>query len=327
MYEDYKFLLVEDRNDDAREVLMQLNDAGFVPGSMLGRAETYDRAKELIEDNAANLNVVFLDLNIPRNESDGRPEKSHGGALLDLIHENLNRRFGIDIKVIVVSGEDLHDGMQSDIYKKHYKGTLCGIVKKSELSKMLKSSLKELRRDHLRSRIQRNNLDVLTQYDVIKDSSQPALERLKAARKIGIKLLQNEIDHHKGFLNSSADCADDLNGLLRNYVENRFSGRVKISTVSHPGNWNIFLWRGTMIQHLYTLNSYRNTIEHLEEQPFRNVTNHPTIWEAPVELLSTLESGSSVTKIAELIVKDLLEWYLPWHEQVYVPWHSQLQGA
>jgi hypothetical protein len=305
---------------------MQLNDAGFKPENKIGKAETYDSAKALIEDNAAHLDVVFLDLNIPRNESDGRPEKGHGAALLDLIHKNLNQRAGIDIKVIVVSGEDLHDGMQSDIYKEYYKGTLCGIVKKNDLKTMLKSSLKQLKRDPIRSRIQRNNVDVLTQYDVIYDSSQPTLERIKAARKVGIKLLQNEIDHHKGFLNASADCADDLNGLLKNYVENRFSGRVKVSTVSHPANWNEFLWRGTMIQHLYTLNSYRNNIEHLEERPFRNVTNHPAVWEIPTELLSTLESGSSVTKIAELIVKDMLEWYLPWHEQVYVPWRNQLPG-
>ena len=327
MYETYRFILVEDKNDDAREVLIQLNDAGFKPENKFGKAENYDSAKSLLEDNAANLDVVFLDLNIPRNESDGRPEKGHGGALLDLIHKDLNQRGGIDIKVIIISGEDLHDGMQSSIYEDYYKGTLCGIVKKTDLATMLKASLKRLRRDPLRSRILRNNLDILNSYDVINDPGKPIRERLKEARKIGIKLLQTEIDHHKGFLNSCADCADDLNGLLKKYVENRFIGRVKISTVTPPGNWNEFLWRGTIIQHFYTLNSYRNIIEHLEEQPFRSVDNYPKIWEIPDDLLSTLESGFSVTKIAELIVKDLLEWYLPWHEQVYIPWCKRVAGA
>jgi hypothetical protein len=36
------------------------------------------------------------------------------------------------------------------------------------------------------------------------------------------------------------------------------------------------------------------------------------------------DKGVSVGKIIDLIILDLLEWYLPWHEQVYLPWKKSL---
>jgi hypothetical protein len=79
-----------------------------------------------------------------------------------------------------------------------------------------------------------------------------------------------------------------------------------------------------MIQHLQTLNSYRNLYEHLDEQPFRSVDGSPDGWNIPHAVLQSLESGQAVGRVAELIVRELLEWYLPWHEQVYLPWRKQM---
>ena len=135
MLESLKFVIVEDKAEDRNEVLSQLADAGLLPANKLGAAETYQDAKGLLEArHAADVNVVFLDLNIPRDARDGRPEKSHGKAILDIIHADLNRRAGNDIRVIVVSGEDLQDGMQDQLLYDFYKGTLVSIARKTEFA-------------------------------------------------------------------------------------------------------------------------------------------------------------------------------------------------
>ena len=43
--------------------------------------------------------------------------------------------------------------------------------------------------------------------------------------------------------------------------------------------------------------------------------------------LPKMEKGIRIGMIAELITIDLLEWYLPWHEQVYLPWYQGQQSA
>src|SRR5688572_25973655 len=100
MLETFKFLIVEDKTEDRNEVLSRLSDAGFLPANKLGAAETYTDAKGLLEEYASVVDVVFLDLNIPRDGRDSRPEKSHGKAILDIIHTDLNRRAGNEIRVV-----------------------------------------------------------------------------------------------------------------------------------------------------------------------------------------------------------------------------------
>jgi hypothetical protein len=42
----------------------------------------------------------------------------------------------------------------------------------------------------------------------------------------------------------------------------------------------------------------------------------------PRELLDGVRSGRHTGVVVESIVRDLLEWYLPWHDQVYRPWRE-----
>ena len=91
--------------------------------------------------------------------------------------------------------------------------------------------------------------------------------------------------------------------------------------------WGGFLWRGWHIQHLYTLNSYRNGYVHEDEQPYQGVLGSPNKWVIPQEVSDSISSGKVLGQIAELIVRDLLEWYIPWHEQVYLPWLGGLGGG
>lgn len=326
MIESLKFIVVEDKDTDRQNVLDRLADSGFAPENKLGEAGTYEEAKALIEAHAEALDVLFLDLNLPRHHLDGQPEKGHGRALLDLIHKDMNRRAGADIRVIIVSGEHLHDGLQDQVLLEHYKGTLLGIVQKTNLSKMLNANIKRLKKDPLRSRILRCELDVLDAYDTLTDPTQPALERIKSARTLAIRLVQNWADCSNGVAGACVRYVDDLNGLIKDQIESRFSPdssgrqRIKASGIACAGGWGSFLWRGSMVQHLYSINSYRNCFEHIGEQPFRSGAQESDDWKIPQEVLERVESGETVCKIVELTVRELLAWYLPWHEQVYMPW-------
>jgi hypothetical protein len=325
MLENLKFVIVEDKEHDRNEVLHCLADAGFLPENKLGTAVTYQDAKGLIEDRAADLHVVFLDLNLPWDARDGRPEKRHGKAILDIIHTDLNRRAGNDIRVVVVSGEDLQDGVQNEFFQQSYKGTLVGIVQKAELPKMLRASVKRLKKDPVRSRIRRLEIDILDHYETATDPTKPIKERLKSGRALVIRLVQNEVDHHQQRLGSCKGYADDLNKLVKDHIESRFADaavgrrRVKASLISSPGGWGAFLWRGSMVQHLYAINSYRNLFEHVEEQPYRCEGHDRDAWIIPQEVLRAVEAGEAVGKLLELMLNEILDWYLPWHEQVYLP--------
>lgn len=323
MFEGLKFIVIEDVERDREEVLNQLADAGFSPGNLLARPMTFQEALEALNDHAEEVDVVFLDLNLPRDAADPRPEKGHGRKILETIHKSYNPRFSIC--VVIVSGEDLLDGFTDQNMYDAWPGTLVSIAQKSALSKTLTSSLKRLRRDPLAQRIRRAKLDnVLEYYECVIDSVQPVGERLKAARALALRLARNEVDHFNGAIGSTDGYADDLNGLIKDHIESRFApdakGRryVDIGKIQSPGGWGAFLWRGATLQHLYSLNQYRNTFEHLREQPYDGGANAK--WQIPRDVMERARAGQAAAMVAEHIVRDLLDWYLPWHEQVYLPW-------
>jgi hypothetical protein len=283
MIDSLKYSVVEDKETDLDEIFDRLSDAGFVGENCCGTAGTYEEAKALIEEHAKDMNVLFLDLNIPLNDQDGQPEKRHGTNILKLIHSDLNNRSGVDIRVIIVSGEDLDDGVQDEHYKELYKGTLVGIAQKANLPKMLKANIKRLRKDPLRNRIIRDELNVITFYDKVFDPNQPIKERLDAARSLSIRIVQNEVDFQNQQIGSSIQYADDLNGLIKYCIENRFNPvggikRIKVSMINSPGGWGSFLWRGFLVQHLYAINSYRNLFVHIHEQPYTCSGNDSDQW-------------------------------------------------
>lgn len=333
MTNSLKFIAIEDTEKDLDDVFDILADTGFKAENNLGTAGTYEDAKALIEENAKNLDVIFLDLNLPVNDQDGNPEKRHGASILDFVHSDLNYRADIDIRVIVVSGENLADGIQDNLLKKQYEGTLIGIVQKANLPIMLKASIRRLKKDPLRNRIRRCQLKVIEYYDIVIDPHQTIKERLKSARTLATRLVQNEVDYHNHQLFFSVKYADKLHDLIKDHIETRFQPDhkgnrwIKQSEITSPGGWGSFLWRGSVANHLYTLNNLRNRYEHIQEQPFRNNGSDPDAWTIPEDLLQKMEKGIRIGMISELITIDLLEWYLPWHEQIYLPWYQSLQSS
>lgn len=323
MLDQYKFVVVEDNEENQIDVLTRLADAGFSPDNKLGVAGTYAAALEMIQQGADEIDVVFLDLNLPRDERDSRPEKRHGHELLKLIHGDINQS-SLDrhVRVVIVSGEELDDGVQYDLFMERYAGTLVSIASKAALEKTLRASIKRLRKDPLLARIKKCGLPIVEQYEKLFDASQSVLDRVSAAKSIAICIVRAECQHHAGSLDAH-EVGDDLNRLIKDGIEARFEEdrgrrRVKRSGIESDGGWGAFVWRGPMVQHLYTLNQYRNHYVHIDEQPLRSPDGDS--WTIPDEVMSGAEQGTATSLVVGAIVKDLLSWYLPWYEQVYLPW-------
>jgi CheY-like chemotaxis protein len=333
MFEDVKFVVVEDKDTDRKEVLSELAVAKFKKDNRIGLPATYDDAKELLAQHAHEIDVVFLDLNIPRNDKDSRPEKAHGSRLLQYIHDDLNRRQGHDVKVIIVSGEELLDSLHDDALYRAYEGTLVSITQKTELTKTLKRSLKRLRKDPLLALIRKADVEIIDGYECVFDGGQPINERLEAARRLAARLVRYEVDHFRGKVGAADDLADDLQSLITEHIESRFKendrGRrfINASRIEAPGGWPAFLWRGAMVQHLYTINSYRNRYMHIAEQPYDDSHGQNSVWKIPPDTLESVKSGKTVGDLICAVVRDLLAWYLPWHIEVYKPWVEKGGGA
>ena len=321
--EDLSFIIVEDNTEYQTEVLNQLAKAGFEPDKHLGVAGTYDDAKELLHECAAKLDVVFLDLNIPRNESDPKPEDKHGKALLDIIHNDLNRRPGVDIRVIIVSGQVLASNEASkNLMLDHYPHTLVGLVQKAAIAEMLKANLKRLRRDPVLADLRRLGIDLVAEWETLTDTSKPAIARLEAGRKIAIRIAQNEIDYREDREHARPDFSDKL-ARLGGHLMQRFDKpseaarpHVSAALIRSKGGWGGFVWRGILMEHFRTIDNYWHAFKHLDERPYDNPTGDPDEWSVPGQLCQRGKDGEIVVQIVELAVRDLLEWYLRWHEQV-----------
>jgi CheY-like chemotaxis protein len=335
MLDSLKYLIVEDKEADRLEVSNKLSDAGLSPENCLGQAGTYDEALSMLESAAGDLDVVFLDLNIPRNERDSRPERGHGRRLLQTIHRDLNNRAGVEIQVIIISAEDLDDDMAGPMLRDLYAGTLVGTVPKDDLTKRLKTNLKRVLKDPILMRLRRGRVDVIDDYETLMDNSKDPDTRLGAAKRLACRLVRYDGDYRKRRIGACDGYGEELNSAIKELIESRFEpdlrGRVfvEIGKVKSGDQWANFLWRGAMVQHLYTINSYRNMFgAHQASRSYRIGGGASDEWSIPPEVLEKVEDGHRVLQIVELAVKELLEWYLPWHEQVYLPWaEAQTAGS
>lgn len=320
-----RIIIVEDKEEDLEEVLDFLGEAGFTKDDILGNPNSYDDALALFDARARESDLVLLDLNLPRNADDARPEKGNGRRLLDHIH-SLNRRPQVHIRVIVVSAETLDDTWDKEPLLRQYAGTLLGFAQKAELVDTLNAALAMFGRDPLRDEIIRVDAGVEGYYDKITDPNLPIRERLEEACGLATQLLRNDMDFTYKNQRASVPYADRLNDLIRKVKEDRFTpsnGRHHISAanIQSPGGWSAFVWRGCLEQHLYTLLNYRNDYVHIRSKPFRNSSGKDD-WEIGEDLLNSMDKGELLGQVIELIVRDLLRWYLPWHEQVYLPWKN-----
>jgi CheY-like chemotaxis protein len=334
-----RVLIVEDKDAEQRTVRNQLArykvcsaDDVESPDGSFRPARSYAEARKMIDAFATEIRLVLLDLNIPYDESDYSPEDKHGGKLLEFIHE-MNRRPNVQMRVVVVSGQELAKGWGGENLLVRFKDTLIGIAEKEKHNSLVEQ-FQRLGSNPLRDRILDLNLDVVDYFDTICDPNQGIKERLESACSLAVRLVRNEMDHAQNTVNASAAMADDLRGLI-NQIEERFSlqtiaqrsgksveRRFVDSAALLDGNWSGFVWRGTLVQHLFALANYRNDYVHVKKKPFRSDRGAKDAWRIPDDTLRSLDGGERLGQVIELIVRDLLDWYLPWHEQVYLPWRQ-----
>jgi len=320
-------LIVEDREEDLREVAICLAHEDFCgPDDIVGTAGTVADALKILESRSTDLDLVFLDLNLPAKPGDSSPEKLGGKRVLDNIH-SLNGKPGVYIKTIIVSGEDFIETQGSqELFMSQYEGTLIGIVQKADLATMLKQELPRFYADPLRDRIKLAGVNVLRHYDKILDPNCEITSKLNEACSLAIRLMCDELECTANRPGLGAKYRDDLNGLIWDLKKDRFKpdhrGKNHITerNIKTPGGWEAFLWRGTMEQHLQTLLRYRNDYTHMRAKPYRATGKNA--WDIPADVLSEIEDGKALSQVIVLIVKEILAWYLPWHEQVYKPWRE-----
>lgn len=327
-----KVLVVEDRIEERRAVINHLQRYGVCNAdTLLPPAGTYTEACRIIEIYGPEIKLVSLDLNIPLDDQDGSPDNSNGGKLLEHIHD-MNGKPDHQMRVIVVSGQEIAKGWNASNLMTRFCDTLVGVARKDAMPRSFIEQLQKLGRDPLRNALVDLNFGVVDDYDVVVDSQQRIKERLKCARSLAIRLLQNEKDHFHDSIGVSEANADDLGRLIQDVVDrfseqtlrrrdgSEFQKRIVSASEMEHGSWHSFVWRGSLLQHLYCLNNYRNDYEHIADKPFRCGGGRPDDWQIPPDTLRSLERGERLGQIVELIVGDLLHWYLPWHEQVYLPW-------
>jgi hypothetical protein len=81
-----------------------------------------------------------------------------------------------------------------------------------------------------------------------------------------------------------------------------------------------------MYQHIYAINTYYNQYKHLAQQPYTSPTGTQDEWTISKHELEHFTDGHDAVQIVPVLVKELLRWYLPWHEQVYLPWCRKVRG-
>lgn len=327
---DTRFIVVEDQEPQREEVLNALLKCGLNYGNCHGEPATFAGARDLIDQHAKELDLVLLDLNLPRDDGSDDLDKDFGYQLLSWIHNDLNSKVDVHIRVIVISGEYDGYGVRDRDFRKQYEGTLVDIAPKKDLPVAVARSLAVLSKDPLLERIRALQIPIDNEYSIVTNHQQLASARLEAAKDIACRLLMNEGDFRSQSLGSTSRYQDQLNNALKDLVEGRFKDDARtgkryptMRNICHGDDWGRFLWRGVMYQHLYAINNYYNHYKHIDQQPYSSPPGTHDEWTIPKADLDYFNDGQDAVQIVQIIVKDLLRWYLPWHEQVYQPWYRK----
>ena len=222
-----KVLVVEDREEERRSVINHLQRFGVCNvDTLLPPAQTFAEACQLLDAHGPEIKLVSLDLNIPLDEQDATPDNSNGGKILERIHE-LNDQADHQIRVIVVSGQEIAKGWNASNLMDRFSETLVGVARKDEMPRSFVDQLQKLEQNPRRSALIDLKVDVVEHYDVVFDSQQRIKERLKSARTLAIRLVQNEIDVFQDSLGAGEAYGDDL-GKLISRIADRFDEKTVV---------------------------------------------------------------------------------------------------
>lgn len=321
MLSKLKYIIVEDRDQERVETENIAVEEGFDGENRIDWAGSYASAKESIQKNASLVDVIFLDLNLP--ESDARLDlnRDHGYKLLRWIHEDLNRKRPANpIRVVIVSGQHTLDGILDEDFRKKYSETLVAIAFKAELPESLRAAVRAVAEDGMLEKLRKAELNVRREYRKIIGPGVAVRDKLQAAKLIACRLLEFEGDYWQRSI-GSFKLGDDLKRGIETVIKIRFrDGWVQKNKMIRAEDWGHFLWRGTMIEHLYGVNNYRNRNEHMAAHDYRSENPADDGWNVPQDVLDRYMNGDDAVGIVKMQIDALLNWYLPWHEQVYIPW-------
>lgn len=328
-----RYFVVEDRDESLRDVLQQARLIGLKTERKVGVARDLDTAIQQIAAKWQEIDLVFLDLSIPDDNKDSSLQgKDRGKKLLNLIHNDLNGRGGHRVSVIIISGE-VDDEIDQEVWVDNYQPTVIGFVPKDDMTAGFRRCILRYCDEGLSSRVRRLWAEAAPKYEEVTDQSKSANDRSLAAYELGCLLLKNVEDYECAKAGQAPSGSHDLNTLLRNYLQRNFQpsdGGALFSNLRRlRGPAKEWVLRGYMVEHLYSLLKYRNAVIHLTDTgPFHDGKNDYGLWKECPDLLKRLNQAKGICEILTLIVQDILEWYLPWHQKVYLPWKSQpLRGG
>jgi CheY-like chemotaxis protein len=296
---DLNFFIVEDHDQEARTLQEALLDLGF--DRCLGVAKSALAAREEIMTHRAETDLVFLDLSIPMSGEGSRIDNNVGYELLDWIHTDLNRPGLRKTRVVIVSGQyDLPPGIPDQKFQSGFEGTLIGIVHKDSLKSGLGHIAAILNRDPLLENLIRLQLDIVAEYQTLHSSGASTKDRCQAAKLIACRILMNDGDYRAKQL-GACQYGDNLNTAIKQVIERRFKSEEGKKTYIDKKNmalgqkWEEFIWRGSMLEHLYGINNYRNRFEHLAQQPYTDEFKNDE-WEICPGTNKSIDPGRATRK-------------------------------
>jgi hypothetical protein len=323
-----RYYVVEDRDESLRDVLQQARLVGLKADRKIGVARNLGDAIQEISDKWQEIDLIFLDLSIPDDAVDSSLQgKDRGKRLLDLIHKDLNSRGMHRISVIIVSGE-VDDESDQEMWVDRYQPTVIGFVSKDDMTVGIRQCVFRYCDSGMDSRLGRLWPAAVPMFRDVNNQSKSATDRSLAAYELGCLLLKNVEAYECSRLTQPPSGGTDLNALVKGYLDRNFRPSPKGGIFSdlrylrgQPGQW---ILRGYMIEHLYSLLKYRNAVVHLTDTgPFHDGKNDYGLWRECPDVVKRLTDAKGICEILSIIVQDILEWYLPWHERVYLPWKSQ----
>ncbi len=330
MLRNVRYFVVEDREQSVRSVLQQARLAGFQAELKIGVAGTLSEATSVLNERWKDIDLVFLDLNIPAEAGDSHPRKDHGQKLLEVIHNDINRRGEHSIAVIIISGE-VDSEAERQLWVKHYAPTVLDLASKDNLTEDFRRCVQRYFEDPMKVEIRSIWPEGFANFDVVTDPSKSANDRSLAAIQLGCLMLKNIDELESAADGLGASSSSDLNTLIKEYLGRNFEpvssdrpAQVYSNLRKLKRARDQWVLRGYIVEHLYSIHKYRNAIIHVSDTgPFHDGRGGYGVWDANRDLISRLESAERTCKIIQLVVEDVVEWYLPWHERVYLAWKGR----
>lgn len=325
MLRDVRFFVVEDREQSVRNVLQQARLAGFQPDLKIGVAGNLADATSALNEHWKDIDLVFLDLNIPADESDNHPRKDHGQKLLEIIHKDINQRGAHSIAVIIISGE-VDSEAERQLWVEHYSPTVLDLASKDNLTEDFRRCVQRYFEDPFKAALRSVWPEAFDNFDTVTDANKSANDRSLAALQLGCQMLKNIDEIESADEGIGTTSSSDLNTLVKEYLSRNFDPvsadrphQVYSNLRKLKRSRDKWVLRGYLVEHIYSIYKYRNAIIHLSDTgPFHDGRNDYAIWSGDRDLITRLEKAERTCRIIQLIVEDVVEWYLPWHEQVFL---------